>query len=342
MLVVLVFSAQRSYGRATLLLEEPYGFFGTLIPTGHIAIYIEDVCAETPVVLRQCEAGESGVVLTRDEGIGRYDWVAIPLLPYLYSVEKPSEVPAHVDRKMVWRMRNRYHEAHLLSLGENLRPGNILRGGWALLAGMSYERRIYAFSFETEAGKDSALMAFLNASENRSQFQLAYRNCSDFVRLVLSFYFPGTFRREIFPDAGMTTPKALTHRLLRYERKHPEIQLTTFEIPQIPGYRRPSQPNKGIAEALVTTPFAIPIALANPYLAGGLLLDYVMSGRFRLVPSRPRVLAPRELFALAAPIRPIQDRSRTSVPSNGADALMETGSLDAANTTPNGMRDNEE
>jgi hypothetical protein len=342
-LAALSFSAQRSHARAALLLEEPCGFFGTLIPTGHNAIYIENVCAETPVALRRCQPGEYGVVLTRDEGIGGYDWVAIPLLPYLYSVEKSSEVPAYADSKMVWSMRNRYHEAHLLSLGENLRPGNIVRGGWALLAGMSYERRIYAFAFETASEKDDALIALLNAGKNRSHFQLAYRNCSDFARLVLNFYFPGAFRREIFPDAGMTTPKALTHALVRYARKRPEIQLTTYEILQIPGYRRLSRPNKGVVESLATIPYAIPIALANPYIAGGLLLDYLVRGRFHLVPSRPRVLAPGELSALATPARPIRGPSPSRAEAlPAADDFAETRSLGAANSILSGAEDNDD
>ncbi len=34
--------------QAALLMEEPYGFFGTLNPTGHNAIYFARICAETP------------------------------------------------------------------------------------------------------------------------------------------------------------------------------------------------------------------------------------------------------------------------------------------------------
>ncbi len=31
--------------QAALLMEEPFGLFGTINPTGHNAIYLEDVCA---------------------------------------------------------------------------------------------------------------------------------------------------------------------------------------------------------------------------------------------------------------------------------------------------------
>src|ERR1700758_1084225 len=78
--------------QAALLMEEPYGFFGTLNPTGHTAIYFARICADTPVKLRRCEPGELGSVISRYQGIAGYDWVAMPLIPYLYSVEDISEV----------------------------------------------------------------------------------------------------------------------------------------------------------------------------------------------------------------------------------------------------------
>ena len=117
------------HAQAALLLEEPYGFFGALNPTGHNAIYFEHICADTPVKLRRCEAGEAGAVIARYQGIAGYDWVAIPLVPYLYSVENATDVPAHVNRKMVRELRNRYREAHLTSLGPEVEDGSFLRGG---------------------------------------------------------------------------------------------------------------------------------------------------------------------------------------------------------------------
>jgi hypothetical protein len=91
-LAVLAFFPAPSRAQAALLMEEPYGFFGSVNPTGHNAIYFERICAETPVKLRRCEAGELGAVIARYKGIDGYDWVAIPLVPYLYSVEGRTPV----------------------------------------------------------------------------------------------------------------------------------------------------------------------------------------------------------------------------------------------------------
>jgi hypothetical protein len=288
----------QSRAQAALLMEEPYGFFGSVNPTGHNAIYFERICAETPIRLRRCQDGELGAVLARYQGINGYDWVAIPLVPYLYSVENASDVPVRVNRETVKLLRSRYREAHLLSLGENISPGNVVHGGWTQLVGVSYERRIYAFRFETTEEQDDALIARMNDSGNHSHFHLLFNNCSDFARLTLNLYFPRTFRRSVFPDAGVTTPKQIAYKLERYARKHPETQLTIFEIPQIPGYRRQSRSNKSIAESLATTSYAIPIALLNPYLAGGLFVDYLVRGHHHLIPQNPQLLAPDNLGAL--------------------------------------------
>jgi hypothetical protein len=286
--------------QAALLLEEPYGFFGTLNPTGHTAVYFEHICADTPVHLRRCEPGELGAVIARYEGIDGYDWVAVPLVPYLYSVEDAAEVPTHVDHDTVLRLRNHYRETHLQDLGPKLQPGSLVRGGWTQLIGAAYERRIYAFRFQTTTAQDDALIAKLNSGINQSDFNLLFSNCADFARVVLNSYFPHTFRRSIFPDAGMTTPKQITYKLTRYARKHPETQLTVFEIPQVPGYRRHSGSNKNIDESFVTTLYAVPIALLNPYLAGGLFVDYIVRGHYHLIPKSPEILGPNDLAPLTA------------------------------------------
>jgi hypothetical protein len=41
--------------QATLLLEEPYSYDGTFAGTGHAAVYLSRVCADSPTVLRRCQ-----------------------------------------------------------------------------------------------------------------------------------------------------------------------------------------------------------------------------------------------------------------------------------------------
>jgi hypothetical protein len=335
-LLVSAFYPVPSRAQAALLMEEPYGFFGAVNPTGHNAIYFERICAETPIKLRRCEAGEMGAVIARYKGIDGYDWVAMPLVPYLYSVEDQSQVPAHADRETVQQLRDRYRKAHLLSLGEHLQAGDFVSDGWTQLVGLSYERRIYAFRFETSVEQDDTFIAYMNDRKNRSHFNLLFSNCSDFARFTLNFYFPGTFKRNVFPDAGMTTPKQLAFKLERYAAKHPEMHLAIFEIPQIPGYRHLSHRNKSIAESLSTTGYAIPIAVLNPYLAGGIFADYLARGRHHLIPKHPQLLAPDNLLALTAPAGAVENRDSAGTQVPGA-AVIGTAEIHAAAAANSGL-----
>jgi len=54
MLMMLALATGGVWARAdaALLMEEPYGLFGGINPTGHAAIYLNNVCAETPTRLR--------------------------------------------------------------------------------------------------------------------------------------------------------------------------------------------------------------------------------------------------------------------------------------------------
>ncbi|MGA9256929.1 MAG: hypothetical protein WBV98_10015, partial [Candidatus Sulfotelmatobacter sp.] len=106
-MLVLV-STSLANASATLLLEEPYGKLGFFTATGHAAVYLSGVCAETPLVLRACTPGELGAVISRYDGVGGYDWVAIPLIPYLYAVEKSEDIPLFVDPKTVTFLRDQY------------------------------------------------------------------------------------------------------------------------------------------------------------------------------------------------------------------------------------------
>jgi hypothetical protein len=303
-MILIPLCCARSQAQAALLLEEPYGFFGLANPTGHTALYMDNVCAETPVKLRRCRPGEMGVVISRYHGIDHYDWVAIPLVPYLYSVENLDDVPARANAAEVMRMRERYREAELESLGPKLSKGNLVRAGWTQLLGQSYDRRIYALRFNTTRAQEDELIEELNDSSNHSHFSILFNNCADFAEKVLDDWYPGAFHRALLPDAGIATPKQTTHELVKYASKHPELNLQIYEIPQVPGSRRHSIATKDVAQSLTTTGYAVPIVLLNPYLAGGLFVDYLASGEYHDgIPKHPTVLGPDELTALTAPTR---------------------------------------
>src|SRR6266699_1318580 len=151
---------------ATLFLEEPYGKMGFFTATGHAAVYLSGVCADTPVVLRRCAPGETGIVLSRYDAVGGYDWVAIPLIPYLYAVERPEDVPLFADAKMALFLRDRYRRKYLEEIAPDVKNGETPGGNWYQLVGSSYDRTIYGFEIETTPDQDEALIRKYNSSPN--------------------------------------------------------------------------------------------------------------------------------------------------------------------------------
>jgi len=164
--IILLQCACSAFARssATLLLEEPYGTLGFFTGTGHAAVYLSGVCADTPLALRPCKAGETGVVISRYNGVGKHDWVAIPLIPYLYAVERAEDIPLFADAKMTAFLRDRYRRKYLQTIAPDLRNGETPGGNWYELVGSSYDRTIYGFEMETTPEQDLALIQKLNSS----------------------------------------------------------------------------------------------------------------------------------------------------------------------------------
>jgi hypothetical protein len=309
-------SAPARAGKIALLLEEPYGEFGAMNPTGHAAIYLSNVCAETPVRLRRCDAGETGVVLSRYHKIGGYDWIAMPLLPYLYAVNNADEIPAEADPALMVRMRDEYRRAYLMDYVPDDPRREIPDGDWTQLVGESYLRKIYGFSLETRPEQDDALIAILNNRRNRSHFNLFFNNCANFSENILNFYFPRSIHRNFIADAGLMTPKQAAHSLAKYAKRHSDVEFTTFVIPQVPGTIRRSTPVHGVIESLIETKkYALPLALLHPVVAGSLVAVYLGDGRFHpgsqagTVFDPHRESQPGAMEAAAA--SPVTDQTRT-------------------------------
>jgi hypothetical protein len=88
LLFCLFAATSHAHAGVTLFLEEPYSYDGAFAGTGHAAVYLTRVCAESPLVLRRCAPGELGAVISRYDNIAGHDWIAIPLIPYLYARTK--------------------------------------------------------------------------------------------------------------------------------------------------------------------------------------------------------------------------------------------------------------
>ncbi len=281
------------------LMEEPYGGFGSVNPTGHGALYFNHVCAESPTELRMCRAGERGVVVSRYHKVGGYDWLAVPLVPYLYAVDRVTDIPSSADVVVRDRLRDEYRRAHLMEIAPDAvtktREAATPRGDWTQLVGESYDRSIYGFQVETTRKQDERFIAYYNDRRNVSHFNLFFNNCADFSRSVLNFYFPHAVHRGLVADLGMTTPKQVARTLTQYARKNPELPFTVFVIPQVPGKIPRSHRVDGVVESVVRSKkYVVPLAVFYPEFTAVLGATYLTEGRFSPPKDAPAVMLPGE------------------------------------------------
>jgi hypothetical protein len=264
-----------------VLLEEPYSYDGALAGTGHSAVYLTRVCADSPTVLRRCQPGEPGVVISRYHRIGGYDWLAMPLYPYLYAVDRAEDVPLFADGKLEAALRDRYRRKYLKGIVGDNADGSTPGGDWYELVGSAYDRTLYGFQIETTPEQDDRFIAYFNSRPNRESYKLVSRNCADFVREAVNFYYPKAAKRSVIADLDVSTPKHAAKSLVQYSKKHPELVFSSFVIPQVPGAIPRSRPVHGVVESVFKAKkYEVPLLVFHPLVGGGLAVAYVASGRF--------------------------------------------------------------
>jgi len=308
--MALLFLLQATWAHASvaLLMEEPFGKFGAFNPTGHAAVYLNHICASSPTELRLCDPGEYGVVISRYHKIAGYDWIAIPLIPYLYAVDDASDVPGSVDKTQVAELRDAYRRKYLKTLAPDRKNGKAPGGEWNQLVGSSYDRTIHGFQVTSTTEQDERFIALFNDRRNVGHFNLFFHNCADFSRSVLDIYLPGAIHRSFIADLGLTTPKHVARELVKYDEKHPETDMSAFVIPQVAGSVRRSHPVNGVAESLVKSKkYLIPMTILAPELTGGMVAAYLVRGRMKLPEDAvifdvdDQIIVPGEIVPTAEP-----------------------------------------
>jgi hypothetical protein len=239
-------------------------------------------------VLRTCRDGEYGVVISRYHKIDGYDWLAIPLVAYLYAVDSVNDIPATVDKEQVMSLRDAYRIKHLLALAPDNKQGGSPKGEWYELVGSSYDRTIHGFQVNSTPAQDQRFIAIFNDRRNVGQFNLLFHNCADFSRVVLDIYLPHAIHRNFIADVGLMTPKQVARSLVSYARKHPEIDMSAFVIPQVPGSMPRSHAVDGVAQSLIESKkYLLPMTFLAPEVTGGIVVAYLVDGRMKLPKGTP-------------------------------------------------------
>ncbi len=285
-LLALVAAAPSARADVAVLLEEPYSIDGAVAGTGHAAVYLSNICAASPTQLRRCDRGELGIVLSRYHHIAGYDWLAVPVIAYLYAVEKPEDIPLFADGKLVWFLRNQYRSKHFSEFVPDPLPTNDKSSAdWYQLVGSAYDRTLYGFQLPTSPEDDARFIAKFNASQNTKSYKLVTDNCADFVHDVVTFYYPDSVWRSKIGDLGVMTPKQAAKSLVQFSKRiskrDPDVKLTRFFVPQVPGTVRRSRPVHGLIDGVFhAKKYFVPLAVFQPYVAAGVATTYYFGGRF--------------------------------------------------------------
>ena len=156
--VCCVFSASAAYASVAVLVGEPFGNFGTMMPVGHTAIYLDHLCADGPLRLRACRPGEAqGVVIARYHQLGQYDWLASPVMEFLYATDDPGKVLTYATLDNSWDLRQIYRKRYLEDIVPDGTEYDNATDEWWESAGTAYTRRIWGYQLATTEEQDRQL-----------------------------------------------------------------------------------------------------------------------------------------------------------------------------------------
>ncbi len=276
----------RAYGDAGVILNESLDTsVARITGSGHSAIYLSRVCpADSPVKLRLCRPGEQGSVISNYTTLGEdqpYEWNIVPLSVFLYGVEDPENRPMIGSQKIKHLLEERYREKFLAGYCDSESCRTSGKAEWREMVGATISRSLYIFVVKTSVEQDEALIAEFNSTPNVNHFNGVTRNCADFTKRVMDFYFPGAAKSDYVNDFGMTSPKAIARSFTHFSLKHPEMDLTVLHFAQIPGtYKRSSEARSGTEQLYRSKKLLVPMVIFAPHELGVAAGTYLLTGRF--------------------------------------------------------------
>jgi hypothetical protein len=252
--------------------------------SGHTAVYLSRVCAETPVKLRLCRPGEQGSVISNYTTLGEdqpFEWNAVPLNIYLYGVEDARNRPVFGSYKIKHVLEERYREKYLSGYCEGSFCKTSNNAEWREMVGASLVRSMYFFVVDTTLEQDLGLISEFNSLSNENHFNGATRNCADFTKRVINTYFPGATHRDFLNDFGMTSPKAIAHSFTRYAHQHPEAHFHVFHFAQVPGtIKRSTECRSGTEQLYHSKKLLVPMLIFANHELPFAAASYLLTGRF--------------------------------------------------------------
>ena len=273
-----------AHASLTVLVGEPFGSWGTIMPVGHVSLYLDRVCADGPVKLRMCVPGEpQGAVIARLDAIGRLDWIGSPVMDFLYGTDQLDQILPYTTAETVEALRQKYRREHLAAYfpdgTENIKQDQ----EWWETVGVLYSRKVYAYQLDTTREQDQRFIALVNAGDNHHAYRLNKMNCADFVANAVNFFYPGMVRTNHAADFALMTPKQVARCVWSYGQQHPEAHLEMYLLPQVPGTLRRSRPVRGSAELFLKTKrYLATLLVIQPEVIAACWILYMDRGRWSM------------------------------------------------------------
>ena len=268
----------------SMFVLESVGVAGEWTGSGHTAVYLSNICSDGPLKLRLCGPGESGVVLSAYPKFSdqiTQEWMAVPVVPYLYGVEDPRQIPIYANGEIRSLLRETYRRKHLRDYVHDNDDGTMPNGSWRTMLTMAFNRDIYSFSLKTTPEEDARFLKNFNAMKWNGKFNSFSRNCADFTRKVMNTYFPGATRRDVINDFGITTPKALGRSLTGYASSRPERMFYVTKYSQVAGPIWRSNDNLYFTQkALISKKYVIPSLYFYPPVFYAMAGAYLLTGQY--------------------------------------------------------------
>ena len=282
--LILVFVPTIARADVSLFTLESVGVAGEFTGSGHTAIYFSNICVDGPTRLRLCQRGEHGAVISNYPDFGKKlprEWMAIPVIPYLYGVEQERDIPLYANGKIRNFLREAYRKKHLPNIVADKADGTMPEGGWRTMLTMAFNRDIYSFNVKTTIEEDAKFLNEFNSTTGKGEFNSFSRNCADFARKVINRYFPGAARRDVINDFGITTPKALAKSLTSYASDRPQRLFYITKYSQVAGPIWRSYDNRNFTEkALTSKKYLVPSLVFYPPVYAVFAGAYLTTGRF--------------------------------------------------------------
>jgi hypothetical protein len=284
--LVLLFIPTVARADVSLFMLESVGVAGEFTGSGHTAIYFSNICADGPTRLRLCQPGEQGAVISNYPDFAKnlpHEWMAVPVISYLYGVEHERDIPLYANGKIRDFLRETYRKKHLRTIVADKADGTMPEGGWRTMLTMAFNRDIYSFNVRTTIDEDAQFLKEFNSSTGKGEFNSFTRNCADFTRKVINRYFPGAARRDVINDFGITTPKAVAKSLTSYASDRPQRLFYITKYSQVAGPIWRSYDNRSFTEKAITSKkYLIPSLVFYPPVFAVFAGAYLTTGRFNV------------------------------------------------------------